>query len=179
MIEVKIPGIRHGRAYIAADYAKGSFCKKDGVFSSVNIAALPAGQKDVPGFAYAGAAKLTQVGTAAAGHRGTLFPINKLLFKPEGSDSTDDTISAGSGVIFYQGGQYETDQYTAISGTAGGDFGDNLEVTTAGKLTETSQNDASTQIVAKVIVTTFGDEYNDEVKGTKYEKDVLWYELLS
>ena len=49
MIEVKVAGIRHGRAYIAGDYYKGSFVKRDGVFSSSDITALPTGQKNLPG----------------------------------------------------------------------------------------------------------------------------------
>ena len=178
MIEVKIPGIRHGMAYIAADYKKGSFVKRDGVFTSGEIDALTAGQKNVPGFASTGSLKLTQVTSAAAGQKGTVFPINKLIFKPEDSDSDSDTIAEGSGVIYYQGGQYETDQYTAVSGSAGGDFGDNLEIASAGQLTESSEGNESTQVVAKVIKTTFGDEYDDVVKGEQYEKDVLWFELV-
>lgn len=179
MIEVKIPGIRHGMAYIAGDYYKGSFVKRDGVFTQANIDALPTGQKSVPGWASVGSPKLTQVTSAAAGQRGTVFPINKLLFAPEGADSASDLILAGSGVIYYQGGQYETDQFLNVSGTAGGDFGDNLEITVSGKLTESAEADSSTQAVAKVIKMTFGDDYTDEVKGYMHAKDVLWYELLS
>lgn len=179
MIEVKIPGIRHGQAYIAGAYYKGSFVKRDGVFSSADIDALPTGQKNKPGYASAGDLKLTQVTSAAAGQRGTVYPINKLLFQPEDSDSDHDLIAAGSAVIFYQGGEYETDQYLDVSGTAGGDYGDNLEITVSGKLTESAEADSSTQIVAKVIKQTFGDNYTDEVKGYEHAKDVLWYALLN
>lgn len=178
MIEVKIPGIRHGMGYIAGDYYKGSFVKMDGVFSAGDITALPTGQKNKPGWASAGSLKLTQVTSAAAGQRGLVFPINKLLFQPEGADSSYDLLSAGVGVIFYQGGQYETDQFLAVSGTAGGDFGDNLEITVSGKLTESAEADTSTQVVAKVVKMTFGDDYTDDVKGYMHDKDLLWYTLL-
>jgi len=184
MIEVKIPGIRHGRAYIDAAYYKGSFVKRNGVFSQNDIDALPTGQKSIPGYASVGSLKLTQVTSAAAGQRGTVFPINKLIFKPEDADVSHgvtgdlDLIPAGSGVIFYQGGQYETDQFLDVSGTAGGDYGDNLEITVSGKLTESAETDESTQIVAKVIQMTFGDDYTDEVRGYMHDKDLLWYELL-
>jgi len=178
MIEVKIPGTRHGMGYIAGAYYKGSFVTRDGVFTSGEITALPANQKNKPGFAYEGALKLTQVTTAAAGQRGTVFPINKLLFAPEGADADSDLIPAGSSVIYYQGGQYETDQFLAVSGTAGGDFGDNLEVTVSGKLTESLDTNAGTQFVAKVIKMTFGDDYTDPEKGYMHAKDTLWYELV-
>ena len=178
MIEPKIPGMRHGMAYIAGAYYKGSFCKKDGVFSSSDITNLPTGQKNKPGYAKAGDLKLTQVTSTADGQRGTVFPINKLIFKPEDSDSDDDLIPAGASVIYYQGGQYETDQYLEVSGTSGGDFGDNLEITVSGKLTESSYTDESQYIVAKVIKMTFGDSYNHDNLGEQHEKDRLWYELL-
>ena len=113
MIEVKIPGIRHGMAYVAGAYYKGSFVKRDGVFSSADITALPTGQKNKPGYAKEGSMKLTQVTSAAAGQRGLVYPINKLLFMPEDADSDQDLIPAGAGVIYYQGGQYETDQFLA------------------------------------------------------------------
>ena len=178
MIEVKIPGIRHGRAYIATDCYKGSFVKRDGVFSAADITALPTGQKNLPGFAQEGSFKLSQVTSAAAGQRGTVFPINKLLFQPEDAESTHDLVLAGSGVIFYQGGQYETDQFLSVSGTSGGDYGDNLEITVSGKLTESSEGDESTTAVAKVVQMSFGDDYTDDVMGYMHDKDRLWYELL-
>ena len=178
MIEVKVAGLRLGQAYIAGAYYKGSFVKRDGVFSTADIAALPTGQKNLPGFASAGAQKLTQVTAAAAGQRGTVHPINKLIFKPEDADSSEDLIPAGSGVIYYVGGQYETDQFLDVSGTAGGDFGDNLEITVSGKLTESAEADSSTQVVAQVMQMSFGDDYTDEVMGYMHAKDRLWYELL-
>ena len=177
MIEVKIPGIRHGQAYIADAYYKGSFVEKDGVFSSADIDALPTGQKNKPGYASEGSMKLTQVTSAAAGQRGRVFPINKLIYKPEDADSDNDLIAAGSSVIYYEGGQYETDQYLEVSGTAGGDFGDLLEITVSGKLTETSTTGTDSE-VAEVIKMSFGDDYNDDVMGEQHEKDRLWYRLL-
>lgn len=178
MIEVKIPGIRYGHAFIDSAYYKGSFVKRNGVFSSSDITALPTGQKNIPGYAVEGSLKLTQVTSAAAGQRGTVYPINKLIFAPEDSDSDYDLIPAGASVLYYVGGQYETDQFLAVSGTAGGDFGDNLEITVSGKLTESAEGDESTQIVAKVITVTFGDSYNDTVLGSGSSKNTLWYELL-
>lgn len=178
MIEVKIPGVRHGMAYIAGAYYKGSFVKMDGVFSQSDINALPTGQKNIPGFASVNSLKLTQVTAAADGQRGLVYPINKLVYQPEGSDASLDLIPAGAGVIFYQGGQFETDQFLAVSGTAGGDFGDNLEITVSGKLTESSEADTSLQVVAKVVKMTFGDDYTDDVKGYMHDKDLLWYTLL-
>lgn len=186
MIEPKIPGIRHGMGYIAGAYYKGSFVKMDGEFSSSDITALPTGQKNKPGYASAGDLKLTQVTSAATGQRGLVFPINKLNYKPEDSDTSLDLIDAGASVIYYQGGQYETDQFLAVSGTAGGDFGDNLEITVSGKLTESAQDDTSTQVVAKVIKMTYSDMgYNDDffgeesvVMNDRWSRDSLWYQLL-
>ena len=178
MIEPKVPGLRSGRGYIAAAYYKGSFVKMDGVFTANEIAALPTGQKSIPGYASTGPLKLTQVTSAAAGQRGMVFPINKLIFKPEDSDSDSELIPAGSSVIFYEGGEYETDQFLDVSGTDS-DFGDNLEITVSGKLTETTETDDSTQIVAKVIGISYGDSYNDEVMGQNHTKDRLWYKLLT
>lgn len=179
MIEVKIPGIRHGMAYVAGAYAKGSFVQKDGVFSQSDIDGLPTGQKSKPGYASVGDNKLTQVTSAAAGQRGLVFPINKLVFKPEDSDSDLDTIAAGASCIFYQGGQYETDQYTSVSGT-GGVYNDNLEIGASGKLVESAEADTSTQVVAKVIKLTLSDSYVDDVLTItdQYDKDRLWFELL-
>jgi len=180
MIEVKIPLYRHGMAYIAGAYVKGSFVARDGVFSESDINALPTGQKSKPGYASVGSMKLTQVTSAANGQRGNVFPINKLIYKPEDGDSDNETIPAGSSVIYYAGAgsEYETDQYTAVSGT-GGVFNDNLEIGANGKLVESSEADSSLQVVAKVIKVTTGDAEIDEVfETTKFDKDRLWYVLL-
>ena len=180
MIEVKIPGIRYGQAYVAGAYKKGSFVQLDGVFSQSDVDALPAGQKEVPGYASAGSRKLTQVTSAAAGQRGLVYPINKLIFFPEDSDSTHDTILAGASCIYYAGAgsEYETDQFS-VSGT-GGVFNDNLEIGAAGTLVESAEADTSTQVVAKVIKLSLGDDYLDDVLVTtdKFDKDRLWFRLL-
>lgn len=176
MIEVKIPGLRHGQAYIAGAYRKGSFVKKDGVFSQSDIDALGAANSNKPGYAKVGSMKLTQVTAAAAGQAGEVYPINKLIFKPEDSDASMDLIPAGSGVIFYEGGEYETDQYTGVAG-AGSAFGDPLEITAAGQLTESAEAAGSNQIVAEVVKVTTGDSYNHDVMGADGAKDRLWFRL--
>lgn len=155
-------------AYAAASYEVGSWCSLNGVFSAADIVALGTANSNKPGYAYVGDPKLTQVTT---GVMGRVYPIDKLIFIREDSDSSHDTVAAGEACNYYTAGRFETDQYTDVSGT-GGAFGDYLKLGTGGKLVEEATATTETaQSVARVI------KVNDE--GPNVDKKTLVFEIIS
>lgn len=141
--KVIVPDHARKSAYAASEYEVGSWCSLDGVFSAADILALGT-SANKPGYAYVGDPKLTQVTTGVTGR---VYPIDKLIFIPEDSDTSHDTVPAGACAIYYTEGRFETDQYTSVSGT-GAAFGDYLKLGTGGKLVEEAA--ATTETAASV-----------------------------
>jgi hypothetical protein len=171
MLEVKIPGIRHGLGYAGEDLQKGTWVRPSGTFSSGDITTIqttsPA-QANAAGFANAGDIKIMQ---SVLGDVQPSFPVNKLQIAPEDADSDD--ILAGEGVIYYIGGEYETDQYTSVSGTGGGP-GDFLKIGNSGKLVEeTTPSTVTTSSVAQVVRMFHGIDANNVVR------DRLWFRMIN
>lgn len=128
---VNVPAeARKGDAYLATSMKKGTFVVMSGTFSAADIAALPAGQKNKPGYAYAGDKKLVK---AYAGDTGRCFPVDKKIFVPEDADSSSETIDAGAGVIYYTEGEFRTTEFTDVTSPV---FGEYLKLSTSGTLTD-------------------------------------------
>lgn len=91
MFEILNPGIRHGEARYGgyADVEKGCFCFISGL--------------DTDGY------KILECPTSSAGAKIAFYPINKLNYKPEDSDSDLSTITNGDTIVYYEGGEYITD----------------------------------------------------------------------
>lgn len=132
LVEVPVNGRR--TAFMSDDtttYKKGSFVLLSGTFSAADIAALPAGQKNTPGFASAGSPKLVRAWSSSGGRA---FPVDKHFLEMEDSDDTQDTILAGAQVTYYTAGVFRTTEFTDL--TTPPVFGDYLKVTASGTLTE-------------------------------------------
>lgn len=172
MLEVKIPGIRVGTAYAGEDLTKGTWVKASGTFSQGDLdtihAVYPA-QKNAAGFANVDSEKVM---LAVLGDVLPCFPVNKLERQPEDADS--NSIIRGEGVIYYVGGEYETDQFTSVSGT-GAAFGDFLKIGASGKLVEeASATTKTTASKATVVRMTHGI---DSLTGDVLDR--LWFRMLS
>ena len=141
---------RQGQAYVSAAVKKGTFMVLSGTFSAADIAALPAGQKDIPGFAKSGSFKLVTAYDDTYQNKGPSYPVTKLIFVPEDGDSTFDTIKAGAQAVYFEGGRFRTSEYTDVSTTVV--YGDFLKLTASGTLTdEATLKTATDSTVARVI----------------------------
>jgi len=168
MKKVIVPDHARKTAYAAAAYDIGTWCSLNGTFSASDITTLGSDNSNKPGYASTGDPKLTQVTT---GVMGRVFPIDKLVFIPEDSESDHDSVAAGQACLYYTEGRFETDQYTDVSGT-GGAFGDYLKLGTGGKLVEEATATTETAAsVARVI------KVNDTGPDTAHK--TLVYEMIS
>ncbi|MHA1443793.1 MAG: hypothetical protein ACTSR4_03480 [Candidatus Hodarchaeales archaeon] len=94
MLEVLIPGVRHGEAKIDTSAAyRGCWCYISGIDAD-NYHTL-----NVP--------------TTTATAMRSVFPINKYRFEEDLSDSADavDKLAKGDMVVYYDGGEYLTDKW--------------------------------------------------------------------
>lgn len=162
--KVNVPDNDVLSAYAAAAYDVGVWAKEDGEFSASDIAALPSGQKNKPGYAFAGAKKLTRLTTSDDNVTGRVGVIGKNITIPEDSDTSHDSVAAGQSCLYFRGGQFETDQYVSVSGT-GAAFGDYLKVDANGKLVEeASPTTETTKSVARVVkINNSGTVANDSL----------------
>ena len=124
---------RQGGAYVASVMNKGTFVVLSGTFSAAEITALPANQKSIPGFAYAGDRKLV---VAYAGITERCFPVDKKIFVPENADlaTSNEQIKAGAGAIYYEEGEFRTSEFTDVTTTVV--FGNYLKLSASGTLTD-------------------------------------------
>lgn len=146
------PTARHGDAFVSADVTKGSFVVLSGTFSQSDIDSLPAGQKETPGYAYAGDPKLVQAWAGNVADTGPAYPVDKKIFVPEDADldSSFETIKAGSQALYYDSGEFRTTEYTDLTTTVV--YGDFLKLSASGTLTdEANLKVATNATVARVI----------------------------
>jgi hypothetical protein len=68
------------------------------------------------------------------------FPVDKLIYQLEGADQDLDTIASGAGMIYYNQGEYETDQYNGTCSGTGVRTGDQLWIDDNGLLTTTARD---------------------------------------
>lgn len=98
MLEVIIPGIRHGEGKLNSSTAyQGNCCYLAGV--------------DADGY------QLLQVPYSSAQAAKSIYPINKYYLSEDYSDTSDsvDKLTLGDTIIYYEGGEYETDRIDANS----------------------------------------------------------------
>jgi len=177
MIEVKVAGLRlTGYNGHTTTVNKGTFMYKAGEFAAGH------GPLGTPGYSSVGDLRMLPAG--ATTHSGFgVFPVNKLIFAKQGADQDLDTIASGVGLIYYTGGQYETDEYDiTVSGT-GTAKGDQLWLNSSGQISLSAGATADPAgwglppIGEVVNVSEFPATtkwYNGG--GTEYKKTV-WYEL--
>jgi hypothetical protein len=94
--------------------------------------ALNAGNNRTPRFAATGDTVVT-IATSGTDLTWPCFPVNKLQFQKEDSDTSLDTIASGEYLIYFEGGEYETDRYGTMATAAV--FGDPLYLDANGYLT--------------------------------------------
>jgi hypothetical protein len=71
------------------------------------------------------------------------FPVDKLILQTQGADQDLDTIASGASLIFYEGGEYETDEYDITVSGNGTVPGDKLWLNATGQIsTSRSLGDA-------------------------------------
>jgi hypothetical protein len=134
MILPKIPGTRHNGfngMEAANPVNKGRFMYNAGQFLATHAPIGTAGFSNLNDGPRMLTANATTSGVG-------VFPVNKLILQLEGADQALDTIASGASLIFYEGGQYETDEYdVTVSGT-GTVPGDKLWLNANGQITLTA-----------------------------------------
>lgn len=138
MLEVFIPGVRYSGIIDTSDAHRGSFCYISGVDSDGNI------KLNVP----------TTTTQAVA----SFYPINKYYFEEDLNDTSNavDKPSKGDTVIYYDAGEYGTDQFDASS------FGISISTAVSSATGATmympgSATAGATVGLSKVFVSTAGD----------------------
>lgn len=138
MIEVKRPGVRAtGFNGQNAAVNKGVFMVNSGAFAAAHIA------PGTPGYASTGDSPRMTLANQYLHSGFGVFPVNKLILQTEGADQDLDTIPSGARLIYYIGGEYETDEYDiTVSGT-GTSPGDKLYLNSSGQISLTGSNGAN------------------------------------
>ena len=144
MIEVLIPGTRHGRAVVSAAVQKGRFC-----YMNANTAA---GVNIGDDFQLSPITALT----ANAIPPTWVAPVNKLIFREDQADTEYETIAALSRVLYYQDGDFETDvcthpYFSDDTWPNGVPFGTRLTLTDTGQLTPYGSASAATSCESYII----------------------------
>jgi len=168
MIEPKVPGVRTGMGYIkigpSETFTQGAFVK---LSSSTWGSEAPG----TPGKAYNGA--LCYVPATDSDDINTpVYPIKKLIYKPENSETDLDTVSSGDGIIIFMGGQYETDAYDTDVEWDSVDPGTLLYLNSDSVLT-TGQASDTTPARARFLKV--ASSYNSKYAS----REVIWYELIN
>lgn len=172
MIEVRIvPAEAKKSGAIYGAYVKGAFCVVNDRFTSANITAMADGSHK----ASLGEIRLALCtgGTAQNTNPRMAYPIDALVFAPENSETSYDTMVSGDRVIYYTEGTFATNCYdTTISGET--TLGTKLYVNTTGWLTATEAGYPVAELVAYDTVGT-----TTTFNGTAlYAKDLITYRLL-
>lgn len=184
MIEVKVRGLTL-TAYNGnhTTVNKGTFMYKAGQFSSSAGTHDPTG---APGEAAAGDLRMLPAnGMTHSGYG--VFPVNKIIFQTQGADQDLDTIASGHALMYYVGGQFETDEYDiTVSGT-GTQKGDKLWLNSSGQISLSNGTGAKPAgwglpAIGEVVrVSSFpatSKWYNGgNSSGVNSYKKTVWYEL--
>jgi len=165
VIEVKVAGFADGRGYFkgtpGTEYKTGTFVKLTTSWSTE--------APGTPGKAYNGAT--CYIVTTDSGDQ-NVYPMNKLLYKPEEEETESDYVISGDGVIVYKSGQYETDNYNTT---------DTLSSLTPGTLLYTDENGllctgchGSKNAKPRAMYIGMYSSYSSKQSA----RAMLWYELL-
>jgi hypothetical protein len=184
MIEEKVPGIpRDGfnGMEFANPVAKGRFMYNAGAFASDHVA------PGTPGYASTGDTPRMVLCNQYTHSGNAVYPVNKFIFETTGSDQDQDTIPSGARLLYYIGGEYETDEYDiTVSGT-GTAANANLWLNSSGQLAVAGSNGADPAgwglpPVAQVIKVSAFPTTNrwftgGNATGVDSYKKTLWYRL--
>jgi len=162
--KVNVPDEARKTAFAATAMSPGQWVKLNGEFSAGDITSLGSSASNKPGYASVGDKKLTLITTSDDNITGRVAVVDKLVFIPEDSDTDSNAIAAGQSCVYYTEGQFETDQYTSVSGT-GAAFGDYLKPDDNSKLQEeASASTETTKSIARVIkINNSGDSTKDSL----------------
>lgn len=133
MIEVKTQHVERHTGFNGHNSAvvinKGVFMYNSG--AAFAAAHIPIG---TPGYASLGdTPRMLRAG--ATTHSGFgVFPVNKLILATQGSDQSLDTIPSGARMLFYIGGEFETDEYDVTVSGVGTVPGDKLWLNDSGQI---------------------------------------------
>jgi hypothetical protein len=164
MLEIKQPGTRHSAYWdgIGGTVKQGQFVKMNG-FATADLG--PAGQAGAAKYAASGDA-IVSLASGLDTVSKNVFPVKKYHFKPETSDLTLDPLNSGEFLVYYQGGEYETDIYGTISTNP--PYGAWLFLDANGKLTTTTGSAVVAEFIQKA--STYDSSYTAAA--------MLWFRLL-
>lgn len=135
MIWPKVPGIpKTGYSGVPASQGaveRGVFMYVAGEFETAHAAL------GTPGYSKLGDIRMLVASNQTVSGYGA-FPVDKLIMQLEDADQDLDTIASGKGLIYYEGGEYETDVYNGTASGTGVKKGDKLYLDANGKLTTTA-----------------------------------------
>ena len=122
MLEVKKPGSPHS-SYAGEAFTKGQFCYQAGTavnpLGTAGYSKTGSGVVRVAnGFTVYGPGAHFPVASGGLVAAKRVFPVDKLEYQPEGSDYSLRTIASGEGLIYWEGGEYETDQWSTTNGNS-------------------------------------------------------------
>lgn len=148
MIEPRmIEGINKKYGAVYGAYKRGEWCVIGGDFSAAMVSGLNNGQAE------AGMIRLVRATGGPQNKPGQVFPIDKLTFVHEGSDSDYETLSSGDQCIYYQGPgiRLATSMFNGSNISGGTALGTELYVNSTGWLDTAGGDGASTPIATLVL----------------------------
>lgn len=173
MIEPRIvPAEAKKSGAVYGAYKRGEFVRLYGAFAAGSVTSLNIGQ------ASAGEIRLIRcTGGTATNLKHRVFPIDKLTFKPEDSDTTYDTLVSGDRVMYFTDGEFATNCYdgSITSSTA---LGEALYCNTTGWLTTAGEPGGSGEAIAVLVAyNAVGTDPHFNATAL-YAKDLITYRLL-
>lgn len=179
MIEVKVRGLAltafNGHH---TDVPKGRFMYKSGEFTSSHHPTGDFGMSSVGDIRMLLADQYTHSGFG-------VFPVNKLILQTEGADQNLDVIASGASLIYYQGGQFETDEYDITVSGVGTTKGSKLWLNASGQISLVANAAAATwglpplgEVVNVSPFPATSRWFNGgNASGVNAFKKTVWYEL--
>src|SRR3990167_2724377 len=168
MLEIKQPHWRWSAYYNGLNSGGTATTLYRGMFVKISGKATgnygPTATAGGPKYASSGDLLMTAA-RAADTETGPVFPVGYHITKEDGSDLDNDTLASGFEIVYYQGGEYETDQYGVVTG---GTFGVYLFLDNNSKLTTSSSGAAVAIWVDQS--STFDSNYS--------ATGMLWFRLL-
>ena len=163
MLEIKQPGRRYSA------YWDGVGTLNQGEFVYLNGKATadlgPTAKAGGPKYASSGDI-IVSLATPTSSQTEAAYPVKHYHYKLEDADVDIDAMTSGMYLVYYQGGEYETDQYGAISDSTPGK---RLFLDTNGKLTDVTG--VSSQVAVLIDRRTTFDS-NFSATG------MLWFRML-
>jgi hypothetical protein len=159
MLEIKAEPTRRNSGFQGMNtaVAKGVFMYNAGVFGAAHIPPSTSGKAhlgDSPRM-------LTADDILHSGFG--VYPVTKYIRQTEGADQSLDTIASGEMLLFFEGGEFETDEYdVTVSGT-GTLPGAKLHLNATGQITLTAKAGWSMNPIGEVVYV------------SDYPESSMWY----